>query len=99
MVEVSISESDRKIIIRLRGHAGKGKKGEDIVCAGISGVLQFIVIHLFNKLDKKGKFHLSSGSGVIEVDKDEDSIKIVNSFLEYLDLVAKSYPNTLLIKR
>lgn len=95
MIEVKIKRNENEITIEMKGHSKFGKKGNDIVCAGISSVLQFIVIHLFNNLKTEGKFKLTSGEGHITVKRTEDSEKIVNSYEEFLKILNKSYPNTI----
>ncbi|MEN2998938.1 MAG: ribosomal-processing cysteine protease Prp [Brevinematia bacterium] len=98
MIEVNISESSGSVKIELTGHSGYGKKGEDIVCAGISGVVQFLIVHLFNNLGKKGKFELSSGKGLIEIPKERDTSPLISSLIEYLKLVEKSYPGSVCLR-
>ncbi|MCX8029393.1 MAG: ribosomal-processing cysteine protease Prp [Brevinematales bacterium] len=98
MINVVVVISDSRILIEMEGHSGYGKKGEDIVCAGISGVFQFLIVHLFNNLKREGTFSLSSGRGRIEFDSKKGDEVIVNSFLEYLRKVDKSYPNSLRIE-
>lgn len=98
MIEVTISEDDQKVIIKISGHSGQGKKGEDLVCAGISGVVQFLIIHFFNNSKRNGKFNLSAGEGFIEFTKKDGDSEIISSFIEYLKIVEKSYPNTLTLR-
>lgn len=97
MVEVKIVYSEDRVRIEMNGHSGYGKKGEDIVCAGISGVLQFVIIHLFNNLRRDGSFKLSNGAGFVEIVPKEGDREVISSFVEYLKLVEKSYPNSLKI--
>ncbi|MFN4245006.1 MAG: ribosomal-processing cysteine protease Prp [Brevinematia bacterium] len=99
MIEVKIKSTKEKITIILKGHSNYSKKGEDIVCAGVSGVLQFLIIHLFNNLKRKGKFSLSHGKGFIEIMKEENDTKIIDSFVEYLEITSKSYPGTISITK
>ncbi len=98
MIEVEIKNLKEKVIITMKGHSKHSKKGENIVCAGISGTLQFLVIHLFNNLKRKGKFNLSSGEAFIEINIQENDKTIIDSFIEYLKLIEKSYPGTLSIR-
>lgn len=97
MVEVKVVYDEGKVKIEMNGHSGYGKKGEDIVCAGISGVLQFVIIHFFNNLRRDGNFKLSNGVGFVEVMLREEDRDLISSFIEYLRLVEKSYPNSLRI--
>ncbi|MCS7298632.1 MAG: ribosomal-processing cysteine protease Prp [Spirochaetia bacterium] len=97
MVEVKVAYDKGRVRIEMNGHSGYGKKGEDIVCAGISGVLQFVIIHFFNNLRRDGNFKLSNGVGFVEVMLKEEDRDLISSFIEYLKLVEKSYPNSLRI--
>lgn len=97
MVIVKIKNTSSETEIYLEGHTGISKKGQDIVCAGISATLQFLIIHFFNNLKREGYFHLSDGKGIVKLLKKEDDNKIINSFLEYLKIVEKSYPNAIKI--
>jgi len=95
MVKVRVEVSSDVIRITLLGHAGYSKKGEDIVCAGISGVIQFLAMYFFNTLHERGNFSFENGYGYIEVKNTKESKKLVDTFIEYVKLTSKSYPNTI----
>lgn len=97
MVIVKIKDTSSTIEISLEGHTGYSKKGQDIVCAGISANLQFLIIHFFNNLKREGNFQLSNGRGIIKFSKKDEDNSIIQSFIEYLKIVEKSYPNSIKI--
>ncbi len=100
MVRIHVTENQNKILIEFLGHAGYDKKGKDIVCAGISAISQYLVIHFFETLKLEGNFHISDGNVFIEIDKENnvemlgqvyDTIKSLKVFSEILNT---SYPST-----
>lgn len=46
MVKVNVSAKSGKMTIEVEGHAGYDAHGRDIVCAGISAILQTAVLGL-----------------------------------------------------
>lgn len=42
--KILIPAFEAAIIISVEGHSGKGKKGEDIVCAGVSAIVQTCIL-------------------------------------------------------
>jgi uncharacterized protein YsxB (DUF464 family) len=95
MVKVRVELKSDVIKITLEGHAGYSKKGEDVVCAGISGVIQFLGIYFFNIANVGNDFVFKNGYGYIEVPYSEENKKLIEAFVEYVNMVGKSYPGTL----
>ncbi len=95
MVKVRVELSNDVIKITLEGHAGYSRKGEDVVCAGISGVMQFLGIYFFNIANIGNDFIFRRGYGYIEIPYSEENEKLIEAFLEYVNMVGKSYPGTL----
>ncbi|MGC8766744.1 MAG: ribosomal-processing cysteine protease Prp [Brevinematia bacterium] len=99
MVKVQITKTQNDIIIKMEGHSNFGKKGNDIVCAGISAVFQFMIIHIFNNLKLEGEFGLNSGKGYIRTTRTSEVDKIINSYEEFLQTLEKSYPNSVKVEK
>lgn len=68
MIEVNITESG----IRMRGHAGKGVNGQDIVCSAISALTCNVINSLAHLTDNRIRADTSSGRTVIEWEKLSD---------------------------
>jgi hypothetical protein len=55
MTEIRVhSESGLVVGISAQGHAGWGEKGEDVVCAGVSALMQALRVALFDVLSVPG---------------------------------------------
>lgn len=52
MIEITYDRAENKV--RIRGHAGAGKPGEDVVCAGVSAIAQTLAANV-RHWDKTGK--------------------------------------------
>ena len=68
MIEITYTKAENKVVIR--GHAGAGKKGEDIVCAGLSALANTLAANVrhwanFKKLIGEPKTFLQEGFGEI----------------------------------
>ena len=46
MVNIVVFKENGKVTIKMDGHAGHGKPGEDIVCAGVSAIIQTALLGL-----------------------------------------------------
>ncbi|HSQ90150.1 ribosomal-processing cysteine protease Prp [Romboutsia sp.] len=46
MVNIVVHKKSGKVTIDMEGHAGHGKPGEDIVCAGVSAIIQSALLGL-----------------------------------------------------
>lgn len=68
MIEITYDISNNRV--RILGHAGAGKKGEDVVCAGVSALAQTLAANVRHwqasgKLKKEADISLSDGEGLI----------------------------------
>jgi len=96
--------SGKYIILKATGHAGFGKKNIDIVCAGISAIIQTAIVAITKvagvsqKIKQKDGFLESS----IKINKLEsavlnDLIVIISTMLTGLEEIIKIYPEALKI--
>ena len=68
MIEITYDRSNNRV--RILGHAGYGKKGQDVVCAGVSALAQTLAANVRHwqesgKLRKDAYISLSDGEGLI----------------------------------
>lgn len=99
MIEITYTRSENKVVIR--GHAGAGKKGEDIVCAGVSTLANTLAANVrhwdnFKKLSEEPKTFLREGFGEISCKpkpKYELSVKqVFAAICAGFELCARSAP-------
>lgn len=100
MITVKIAKGRCKYKIRADGHAGYGKAGQDIVCAGVSSLLYALgagmeslpIMHEINTENVHMEYSLSWGVA--------DSVwvwKVINSIERGLNWIAEQYPDNLKI--
>ena len=85
--------------ISVKGHANYGKRGEDVVCAGVSTLAQTLVVSIETLTTDKIKCHRSAGNMVIEHgDLSEKSKLLINSFFIGIDLIAGVFPENVQVE-
>ncbi len=62
MIDISLKTDDKSFDLFVNGHAGYGKKGQDIVCAAVSALVQTLAACL----DKMSSYY--------DVDYDENGV-------------------------
>jgi uncharacterized protein YsxB (DUF464 family) len=80
--------------ITIEGHAGYAPHGQDIVCAGISTLVQTLVQSLEDLCADEISYHLKSGW--VEIKHGDLSAKaqvLVNSFFIGVYMIAERYPD------
>lgn len=78
--------------LRVEGHAGAGPQGHDIVCAGVSALVQTLYWSL---KETRSKLQSEPFCGNFTLDKtglDEEGKILVRSFCLGMDLIKESYP-------
>ena len=92
----------KDIKIRITGHSGYAKKNSDIVCAGVSAVVQTAVIGITKAAGIRQKLKQKDGflESKIEVKKLSSAdfnnlIIILNTMLAGLNEIHKQYPEAL----
>ena len=94
MIKVQIIEklfSENKIVsIVVEGHSNYAESGNDIVCAGVSSVLNVVVNHID---DTNAKIDIKNGftSIIYEKEPSERDNFLMNCFKDYILDVEKKY--------
>lgn len=79
--------------IQLRGHANYAEIGKDIVCAGISTLLQTLIQSVEELTDDEIKYSMSPGKADIELrNLSEQSKTLLNSFFIGVEMIEHEYP-------
>jgi hypothetical protein len=103
MAKVRLVRSEgRTVEIEILGHAGFAEKGNDIVCAGLSTVIQSLVIGLTEILERTDvKIQRNPEGGYMSVKIGGPEEKCVTVLMETaaksLRAMAESYPSHVLI--
>ncbi|MFT8882644.1 MAG: ribosomal-processing cysteine protease Prp [Liquorilactobacillus hordei] len=94
MIQVELINShseDYKMIIRSKGHAGYAKKGNDIVCAAVSVLLEHTMQNLTSvRVSDDGVNYSATIFNVDEGDK-----RLIRALGNTLASIANQYPNNL----
>ena len=102
MVRVSLKRQDGAVAaVRVEGHTGSAPKGEDIICAGVSALVQtfYFSVRRLLQVDadadiRDGYFSFSVPSG-LPPEKQEKVAFLAESMLIGLDEINRSYPGFL----
>lgn len=90
MVTIACREEE----IKVRGHAYYGEHGYDIVCAGVSALVQGLVLSIENLTNDKIKYEVSSGKVDIYFGNlSEKSRTLVDSFFIGICAIVDEYPD------
>lgn len=90
MIEIGV----RKDGIIISGHAGYAPPGQDIVCAGVSILVQTLIKSIEDLTGDKIKYSISPGKVDIEYGNlSEQSRTLVDSFFIGICMVADEYPD------
>lgn len=88
----------RKDRITVSGHAGYALPGQDIVCAGISALVQSLIGSLEDLSDDKIEYEVSPGRADIKYGNlSEKSRTLVDSFFIGVCKIADEYPDNVRI--
>lgn len=83
----------RKEGISLRGHANYAKPGKDIVCAGVSVLVQTLIQSIEGLTADKIQYSVSPGTVDIKYGSlSKDAQLLVNSFFIGIQMIANDYP-------
>ena len=84
--------------IHVRGHAGAGPPGQDIVCAGISTLVQTLIRSIESLTDDTITYSISPGMVDIDFEElTEVSRTLVDSFFIGMSAIAQAFPENLRI--
>ena len=90
MIEVKRSGNS----IAIHGHAGYAPHGQDVVCAGVSTLVQNLVVSILEITTDEIQYDMQPGSVVIKYgDLSANAQLLVDSFFIGIRLIASEYPN------
>lgn len=95
MTRVRYKEKGRYRKIEIKGHTGAGKKGQDIVCAGVSTLL-ITLIAAMDSNEIKYSSDIKDGYGRVS-SLDEGAKEAFNTVMCGLNALALMYPDNLVI--
>lgn len=96
MIEVSVRQDG----IKMSGHANYAVEGKDIVCAGVSTLVQTLIASIENLTKDKIEYDISPGRADIKYgDLSEKSRALVDSFFIGIRAVADEYPDYVKIEQ
>ena len=94
MIEVSRTESG----IIIKGHAGYSEPGKDIVCAGVSALVQTLIQSVEELTDDKISYSVYPGFTYIKFrNLSEKSKTLFDSFFIGVSMIAEEYPDNVRI--
>lgn len=80
--------------ITIEGHAGYAPRGQDIVCAGISTLVQTLIQSFEDLCSDTISYHLKKGFVEIKYDNlSANGQVLANSFFIGIDMIANRYPD------
>ena len=95
MIEVNV----RKDGIEVCGHAGYAEIGKDIVCAGVTALMQSLIRSMQGLTKDEIEFEISPGRADIHYgDLSEAGTLLVDSFFIGICLIADEFPEYVRIK-
>lgn len=91
MIEVSV----RKNEINVSGHANYATPGSDIVCAGITALVQTLIRSIENLTDDQIEYEIST-EGMVNIhhkDISEKTKTLIDSFFTGICMIADEFPD------
>lgn len=90
MIEVNI----RKDEVKVSGHANYAVSGSDIVCAGVTALIQTLIKSIEDLTEDKIEYEISPGRVDIKYrDLSEKSQTLVDSFFIGVSMIADEFPD------
>lgn len=93
MLKVSISEDKDTVCVIAEGHTGYAEEGKDIVCAGVSALLQTFLLWLMEEYGERLKVKKEKGFLRMIFPANPKSKFIFSIFLKGLREISKLYPD------
>ena len=88
-----IAVSVRKDGIKIHGHAGYAETGKDIVCAGVTALIQTLIRSMQGLTRDKVEYEVSPGRADIQYGNlSEEGKLLVDSFFIGICLIADEFP-------
>lgn len=89
---IVVSHSDGEI--KIEGHAGYAPEGHDIVCAGVSALVQSLIGSIENLTDDKIEYEVSSGKvDIYHGNLSEKAQTLVDSFFIGICAIIDEFPD------
>ena len=101
MIRIELELRDERIIgFRVAGHSGMGKRGHDIVCAGVSAVTQTALLGLLKKVNAAVDYRVERGDMSVELKSAPDDMTevVLQTMRLGLNEIAKQYPSAVKIE-
>lgn len=93
MITIEIKEDNDRLFLEASGHALSDTKGKDLICCGISVLLQAMELN-FPEYSKRGE-----GYQRIEVKEPTEEQKIVwDAYIDPVIMFAKDFPENIFLK-
>ena len=93
MIKISYRDENGMITLAAAGHAGYAEPGKDVVCAGVSALMQTLAIYAGEQKGSEVKGG-EPGHGYLRVDmrKNRETTLVVAAILSGLYAIAKVHP-------
>ena len=99
MTKIEIFYDENKIVkLTAKGHANYSSFGEDIVCAGISSLIQTFILSMKEMYDLDVVNFIKEGNLELTIPRDEKVQTILQAILIGLKDIESGYPKNLKIK-
>ncbi len=100
MIKIVFAYKNSHLVsLEVRGHAGSGPYGHDLVCAGISA----ITLGGLNALENSDDYAIKTSSGHVSVSIDkivsEHDATVFSTIEKQLESLAMSYPDNVRLER
>lgn len=92
MIRVNYLREGERHRLSVQGHAGYATHGNDIVCAGVSGISYALLGYLYNIDCNIAEFRADSGDLLIDVTGDQMTAGAFDMALVGYLQIAKKYP-------
>lgn len=99
-----ITYNQKQMMIKAEGHAGYAEYGKDIVCAGVSALMQSLRPALLERGIRNTMYMITSGENRMEVKADPECeqwypcLVVFETVLAGLKEIARAYPDYVSIK-
>ncbi|KUK14125.1 MAG: ribosomal-processing cysteine protease Prp [Synergistetes bacterium] len=98
MLEIRILDKKDAICVRAEGHTGYAEEGKDIVCAGVSALLQTLLMWLAEEYGDRLEVEKRKGFLQVTFPAEEKSRFVFSVFLKGLREIERIYSKHLDIK-
>lgn len=99
MVKATFTTDDGRYTLSVKGHANYAEYGKDIVCAGVSSLVQALIGWLEENYDRADNVSIDTHGGGLSIsaEGDEDIKAVFQLVVVGLEQIADRYPNNVQI--